>query len=111
MTGFRITDVGVQSLTTLIHLRELKVRGACSVTDASVRALVTLPSLRALAMPHSANLTAEGLRSLFAAPWLRKLTFDGCDFFTDQRSRPDLTDLYAFLNQRTGRTRVIRYFY
>ena len=103
----------MQSLTTLIHLRELKVRGACSVTDASVRALVTLPSLRALAMPHSPNLTAEGLRSLFAAPWLRKLTFDGCDnlCLTDQRSRPDLTDLYAFLNQRTGRTRVIRYSY
>lgn len=113
MTEFRITDAGVQSLTTLIHLRELKVRGACSVTDASVRALVTLPSLRALAMPHSPNLTAEGLRSLFAAPWLRKLTFDGCDnlCLTDQGSRPDLTDLYAFLNQRTGRTRVIRNFY
>ena len=98
--GLHITDAGVQSLTTLIHLRELKVDGAHRVTDASVRALVALPRLRALAMPHSPNLTAEGLRSLLAAPWLRQLDFTGCSLFTNCVDGPYLTDLDAFLDQR-----------
>jgi len=74
----RITDVGIQAISTLRHLRQLEVGSAAGLTDASITAINQLTALEELSIENASEISSGAFQSLGASTRLRRLFLIRC---------------------------------